>query len=239
MDSRAFWLTKRGNEPDDYEDACAVDSAQGRFAIADGATESSFARTWAKLLVDQYVELPVRWQQRWRDWLPPLQQRWVEEVGRRPLPWYAESKVEQGAFATFLGLLVEPVKCQRWWAVAVGDSCLFQVRDDQLLTAFPLIAASEFSNQPSLIGSRTPVDVVTAERERFCHGECRSGDRFFLATDALAHWVLKQHEQGAQPWQTILTACQPPADTFAAWIETLRDAHEIRNDDVTLIVIDV
>lgn len=52
MDHFTFRLHKRGNAPEEYEDAAAADLPAGRFAVADGATESSFAREWAKILAD-------------------------------------------------------------------------------------------------------------------------------------------------------------------------------------------
>jgi hypothetical protein len=52
---RAFALHKDGNRPDEYEDAYAGNPRVGRFAVADGASESSFAALWAKLLVDGFV----------------------------------------------------------------------------------------------------------------------------------------------------------------------------------------
>jgi hypothetical protein len=48
----SFSLHKDGNRPDEYEDAFAGNPKVGRFAVADGASESSFAALWAKLLVD-------------------------------------------------------------------------------------------------------------------------------------------------------------------------------------------
>ncbi len=49
-DSMPRWgvlcLPKRGNTEDEYEDAWAVDPARGRFAVADGASETSFAGRW-------------------------------------------------------------------------------------------------------------------------------------------------------------------------------------------------
>ena len=48
--SRTFWLPRRGNSPDEYEDAFAVDDASGRYAVADGATEGCFTGLWARLL---------------------------------------------------------------------------------------------------------------------------------------------------------------------------------------------
>src|SRR5438067_1583543 len=119
---QVFSLPKRGNDASENEDAYAHSIAHGRFAVADGATESSFAALWAQLLVDEFVKpgTPADW----AGWLPPLQARWAAEIDQQPLPWYAETKVQQGAFATFLGVVIEP-DC--WRAVAVGDSCMFHL----------------------------------------------------------------------------------------------------------------
>ena len=50
--SRLQWqslsLPKRGHSPEEYEDALAGDPRSGRFAVADGASESSFAGLWAR-----------------------------------------------------------------------------------------------------------------------------------------------------------------------------------------------
>src|SRR5262249_47193483 len=99
---RALCLGKRGNAAEDYEDAAAGDAPGGRFAVADGASEASFAALWARLLVEGFLAATGR---PWRDlgWVGPLRGRWAAEVDGRPLPWYAEEKRELGAFATFLG----------------------------------------------------------------------------------------------------------------------------------------
>src|SRR5690242_12182046 len=107
------WLAlhthKRGNAPDEYEDAFAGDAATARFAVADGASESSFAAAWAKLLAEGFVAAP---QKPWRsfEWLGPARQRWAADVDSRPLPWFAEEKREQGAYATLLGIAFRTVR---------------------------------------------------------------------------------------------------------------------------------
>src|SRR5947207_13463202 len=94
----AFHLPKNGNSAEEYEDAFAGSAERGRFAVSDGASESSFAGSWAKLLVDGFVREAKRpWEV--GTWLEPLRQRWAEEIGSKPLPWYAEMKREDGAFA--------------------------------------------------------------------------------------------------------------------------------------------
>src|SRR5580704_9448411 len=94
---QACHLPKRGHAVEEYEDAYRGDPARGRFAIADGASESSFAARWSHLLVHGFVESAEPQPGRWSSWLPALQQRWQAEVGGQDLPWYAEAKVQEGA----------------------------------------------------------------------------------------------------------------------------------------------
>src|SRR4051794_19766200 len=105
-----FRLPRRGHTVDECEDAAAGSPERGRFAVADGAAESSFAALWARLLVEEFVRTPDT-HSTWESWLPPLQQRWAEAVSpvpdAAPLPWYLEARVQQGAYATFLGLVME------------------------------------------------------------------------------------------------------------------------------------
>src|SRR6516164_5795226 len=97
---RSFRLPKAGHSLDEYEDACAGKLELGRFAIADGASESAFADAWAQILVNAYVQNP----RPWSEWLPAARVRWCDEIEDRALPWYAEAKFAEGAFAAFLGL---------------------------------------------------------------------------------------------------------------------------------------
>jgi Protein phosphatase 2C len=226
----AFHLPKRGHSEEEYEDAFAASGPRSRFAVADGASESSFAGLWARLLAEGFVASRSPWEE--TGWLEPLRRRWADEVGTRPLPWYAEAKREEGAFATLLGLALRTHG--HWRAVAVGDSCLVQLRGGRLVTSFPLGRSDDFGNQPPLLGSRAPAPRAALRR---AHGRWQPGDRFLLMTDALAQWFLRQHEQDRQPWdrlQPLLTTAAPAAD-FAALVDELREGEEMRNDDVTLL----
>jgi hypothetical protein len=238
----SFWLPKRGHTAEEYEDACAADVPRGRFAIADGASESSFARQWARLLVQGFVQAPAAAPDRWADWLPAQQECWRVDVGDKPLPWYAETKVQQGAFATFLGVTVEPsglLRRPRWQAVAVGDSCCFHLRGERLRQAFPAKHSDEFGTAPWLVGSRTPPGEALDGKAVRAKGVWHTGDRLWLMTDALAQWFLQQVEAGLAPWQELgaLLAAEDPHPAFAAWIERQREAHGLRNDDVTWLAI--
>ena len=55
---REGWLPKDGNGPEEYEDAFRSLPEQGRFAVADGATETSFSGIWAAALVAAFAQAP-------------------------------------------------------------------------------------------------------------------------------------------------------------------------------------
>jgi hypothetical protein len=235
---RAFALPKEGHKPDEYEDAFAA--KLGRFAIADGASESSFACLWAKLLVEGFVgskETKVT-----QSWLNPLRQRWGTEVDGIDLEWYGEEKRLLGAFATFLGLILKKPRNGRngrWKAIAIGDSCLFQVRQDQLIHIFPVRRSGDFGNRPLLLGSRSASGKGVISLAKLQIGKWKSGDRFLLMTDALAEWFLRRHEKQHKPWQSLVRCLDQANAGLTGFVEQLRNEKEIKNDDVTLLVIDL
>ena len=100
---KAFWLPKKGNTAEEYEDAFA--HSNRLMAVADGATESSFADRWARGLVKRFVEQPPSGNTPssllLENWLSPLQQEWHKSIPWDTLPWYAEEKSRSGAFAAF------------------------------------------------------------------------------------------------------------------------------------------
>ena len=227
----SYRLPRRGHAADECDDACACAVERGRFAVADGAAESAQSGLWARLLVEAFVgaeALPA-----WPGWIAGVQARWAELAGpppEAPVPWYLEDRQRQGAFATFLGLAIDG---PGWLALAVGDSCLFHVRDGRLLAAFPLERAEQFDNAPWLVGSRTDPDKVPLERGAVLGGEAWPGDRLWLMTDALARWFLAEHEAGARPWGELEALADEKA--FAARVEAWRDSRRLRNDDTTLV----
>ncbi len=229
---RAFALPKQGNSRAEYEDATAVDAAAGRFAVADGTSESAFAGEWAALLCQSFVADSVD-PAKIGDWRAALAQRWLAGIDRQELPWYLEEKFDEGAYATFLGVAFDQAGAgpgRTWQAIAIGDTCLFQVRNDHLLSAFPVDRADAFGTRPDLIGSRqrAAVNVATAT------GTLESGDYLLLMTDALSEWFLHEYETGGAPWSELVRLRE--AD-FPLWIDALRETNWIKNDDVTLLVV--
>ncbi len=248
-----LWLQKAGNEPDEYEDALRVACLQqvgacgdglARIAVSDGASESAFAREWAQELVDAFVNRPLELCGLTEDsltaWLLPAQETWHEAVPWDSLPWHGEAKTRAGAFAALVGLTIgaesEDPEQLCWQALAVGDCCLFVIRDDRLWLSFPLEDASQFDNSPALICSNPNNTGDLWEEVRLESGACEPGDLFILASDALACWFLARCDEGEKPWEWLASL---DSSDWDAWIEEQRCEGLMRNDDTTLMMIEV
>ncbi|MBA4147941.1 MAG: protein phosphatase 2C domain-containing protein [Verrucomicrobia bacterium] len=247
--AKAFWVPKAGNSVEEYEDASA--HSDHRFAIADGATESSFSERWAQELVKQFVVQPPEHIRNskipLKEWLDPLQKQWHASIPWQRLPWYAEEKARNGAFTSFLGVEITPApsrfrlfdlfrrrKGTQWHAFTVGDSCFFQVRNDAVLKSFPFDKSEQFNNRPLLISSNPSRNKSVWKHIKQTEGACDVGDLFLLMTDALALWFMKENEAGRKPWKTLLEINTDKA--FANFVETMRKSSALRNDDTTLLI---
>jgi hypothetical protein len=236
LDIRVRTTSKAGNTEPQNEDAAAIGPKLRRVAIADGASEGWQSGPWSRVVAATFVRSPPT---------PESFEEWVAAV-REHAPkseatsWYAEEKAALGSFATLLGLAFEDAKNGgiRWRAVAVGDSCLFQTRNEKLVAKFPVESVGEFSNRPKLVGS-TPGSAEPEPVWFAGRGELR--DVFYLLTDALAEWYLRLRDANARPESELDRVTEPsrPPAAFADWIKSLRDAKVIRNDDCTAVRVEL
>lgn len=260
LDMRCFGLPKAGNAPEEYEDAYGaysdatlrcnragawqipVSTHPTRLAAADGATETSFSGIWAKILVRQYCNGRLDEHTTRSDSLARCRQIWQRSVSRKPLPWYAEQKLEMGAYAALVGLSLaaDNGSLTGWWrACALGDSCLFQFRRGQLIASFPMERWEDFSSRPILLSSVAPshgAEPVFQDRK----GNWEVGDDFYLATDAISMWLLRSwHLRDADPYyelQSIATCDDLQQFVSLQRRDFLGDgAPRMRNDDVTIV----
>ena len=248
--SRGFFAPKRGNVASEYEDAYFPERAcqrhdlsEFRCAVADGASESAFSREWARLLVRRYHSQRLS--------LDFLQRCWLRKVTRKPVPWYLEEKIRRGAHATLVGLSIrDPHPSEScggsWKATAVGDSCLFHVRDDELLTVAPISRSDEFNNHPHLVSTNSSASFGLDEsRIKVVSGQWVAKDVFYLLTDALAEWALAEHEAGKPPWPLLNSMgrdsdCEVEGQqSFEMLVANLRENGGLHNDDATLLRIEV
>ena len=258
-DVQTFSMTKLGNSVEEYEDAVACSSEGRRFAIADGATQTSFADRWSQILSLEFIMNPPKDQpppQRWMNWLQPLQEAWSSGIPWDTLPWFAMEKAQAGACTTLLALefcantdeemapkqsiwrrLMGGAKpaAMNWRAEAVGDSCLFQIRNDQLVRAFPVDNPEEINHHPALITTNPVHNKQVCNNMKTLRGDCEPGDVFFLMTDALAKWFLERHVAQERPWQLLQRL--DDETLFKQFVIEQRDGSRLENDDTTLMII--
>lgn len=252
IESNTRRLPKRGNRLSEYEDAFYQKGPpmgrEGcwRFAVSDGASESMLSGPWADILVKAFCRsnVPVtrasargiigRASMAYEAWLKEYLRR--REREGRPVQWYEEPGLQAGAFATLLGLRLvagAPEDGFRWEAVCLGDSCLFQVREDRLVASFAMERSSDFGRRPVLLCSNPAKNRLALAKLKIASGTVLPGDVFYLMTDALAAWFLREHERGGAPWAAL------DALDFRELVSDLRRQGLMRNDDVTVTSIRV
>jgi Protein phosphatase 2C len=249
VSAQGFRAPKLGNRESECEDAfyprrkiISQEATKFPFAVADGATESLFSGLWAKQLVKAFGKglldgptLP--------EGIGYLREKWRKIVSRRPLPWYAEEKIRSGAFAAVACLVLEDADVSKdqgtWKAMAVGDSCVFHLRKRKVLKWWPIQKSEDFNNSPRLLSSKIPDNEGDKVKVLQASGAWRGGDTFYLMTDAVACWFLKQVETGSVPARELTDLTDGESNSFHLWLQGLRERKSIRNDDVTILRIEI
>lgn len=247
FEQREFRLPKDVRRPEEYEDAAAADPLRGVAAVADGVSSSLFSRTWAQLLVDAAVKDPpdIHDDGRLADWLFRLRKAWSDPIDVDTLAWHQKPKLQEGASATLLvvqllpqarGEDAETSAAFRLAAHATGDCCMFHVRGEQVLRAFPYEDSRLFQNDPRVI---TSVDRKGHRSIQFdtLEDECQPDDLIVLCTDAIAAWALVQLEAGHSPnWHHCWDLSERD---WSEHVHRLREQRLIRYDDTTVLLLKI
>jgi hypothetical protein len=224
-------LPKQGESDTSCEDRFALsESPLVRATVVDGASDGIFVSEWADLLAHWFLTLPTL-DNEFTASLSAIRQQWAEQTSMTPLPWYMQAKRRQGAAGALVGIQFTTER--GWLAIAVGDSCLFQMRGNSLITAFPVETADDFNSIPPLL--HTDPQRSGERYARKLTGTFHTGDTFYLMSDALAAWFLREWEQGRNPTQWLGETLTKTS--FAERIKVLRESGRLRNDDTTLVLL--
>ncbi len=241
-----FRLPKEGGEIWDWEDFFAYDARDGsaRCVVLDGATEAFDSQRWARQLADGFLALHDSVldhldADEFLAWIEQMQQRWQEDTASVELNPFEEIKLrKQGSLATFLGCQISGLNGPdpTWRAVALGDVVLFHVRAGRLIDTFPRLTATDFGIDP--VGMFTLSRMNPRMRAAVQQRSGRSvqvGDVLYLATDAFAEWLVRSGPHA--PWGFL--ADLDDEHVFADFVRRLRAADVIKNDDVTLLRVEI
>jgi hypothetical protein len=249
----AFHRPKVGSSAAEWEDCAGYDPGDpaggrnARFLVVDGATLAYDAIRWAGQLVESFLgEDPVGgWpaltEQGMDEWFGLMQQRWLDRAPMTFASFFEERKFRQdGSFATLLACEISELggPRPRLTAVALGDAVLFHVRDGRLITQFPELAAGDFGLDPDGVFTQPSQRARMRAQLRRIEQDLEVGDRLFLATDAVALWIVRSMiSDGQALWSTLDEIVHPQQfDRLAA--EQL-DSGRMKNDDLTLLRVQI
>ena len=224
----------------DCADRYAINMVNLRFAISDGVTKSFFPNHWAEILVKEFVNsdgltinhesLITKAQKKWRDK--------ISEIIMKPdVKWYTRNAYNRGdsGLATFVGLQLNP-KDKKWTTSALGDSFLFFIPEsfsefDEKVVILPQKDRPiQFDNFPDYFDSiGTGHKGVRTEFQ----GVLRDGT-FYLMTDALAEWFLKEKEAAIEKIENLHKQID-----FEKFVKEERSSKKLGNDDSAILIIKV
>jgi hypothetical protein len=239
LDTRQVLLPKLGHEPDECEDAIAIDTQNCRFAVADGATEAFDARNWAQRLAQHWVQnQSTSTVEEFREWVAAEGRELHDSWNGLSLAWYSEEKARTGSFAALVGVELDlKTDAPAWKAIALGDACLLHCRSGTLLKSLPLCHSESFNSAPVLVASDCSMHEASMKSVMIDSGNCENGDVLLLLSDGVASWYLERFEKGDfEPSDFLATKEDEELKQF---FDDERRAGRMRNDDVAVIRIEI
>jgi hypothetical protein len=164
---------------------------------------------------------------------------WKASTPERPEAWYHRAYERRGSYAALLGAeLTRTSGHWTWRALGIGDVELFVTTNEgQLVRHFPIARVDDFGSMPLLVSTNSAANQGVISRGIRARGDVPTGGSLWLASDALAQWILARAMDGEPPWD-VLRAVSRSRSRFVAFVASLRDADAMADDDTTLILVE-
>lgn len=243
MRVRSFTMSKLGNKPQDCEDYFSWNPGRMKFAMADGASTSIFSDIWARELARAAVECDGSIVESIDGSVEPMlrsaRKAWYTSIKWNSLPWFLRNKAVSGSYSTLTLMQMAPLASSyRYSAYAVGDTCLFKIKNGRIESSFPILSPEEFSISPKLVwsgkGSPLPQDIrlqVPAFQRH--EGILQPGEMLILSTDGVSKWLM---ETGRV--EDIVMRINNPPD-IKKFLTGEINSRRMRNDDVAISLIEI
>lgn len=241
MKIQEFHLSKLGNPAKEYEDSLSFDLKKRRFAIADGASGSTFSDIWARSLTESFVSSGADLFREKDSVISGLisksRNQWYDKIDWKALPWFLKNKSISGSYSTFLALQIKKLSGGiKIKSLAIGDSCLFILKGDVIKESFPLKIPVEFGNTPHLMwsGQGFPVkkDLKVPEPKPVLFSSAiDSNETILLATDAAAKWIMEETVLALDLFRNHFSSLD-------SRIPKLINEGKIKNDDFTIAMLE-
>ena len=167
----------------------AVKTKESLIAVSDGAGGGGvFAERWSQYLVDNLPDNPIKNYKAFDKWIDGIWEPFYnncEEEAQKIGGMFLNKFYDEGSFAT----LVAVWKVGQW--ISYGDSVAFcyNRKTKELQHSFTRLV--DFNNPPYLINCKDP---LTPDGFRSGKFEMDNNCMFFVASDALAHYIIMMYE---------------------------------------------
>lgn len=234
---KGFITSKESGLYSECADNYAINDSNNKFAISDGVTQSFFPKFWSDILVHKYVN---QTDLKDNEFIIECQKEWqfkIDEFMKKPdIMYYTRNayNAQKSALATFVGLQFLESESQ-WTAQALGDSFLFFISKNSNEIEIKFSSKPEpieFDNFPDYFSSNTTyrqkgvVNIID--------NKAIEEGTFYLMTDALAEWFIKDTEQAKQILDNIQNQEQ-----YLETIDLERKAKRLNNDDAAILIINL
>lgn len=229
----AVSVPKDPEREDLNEDAFDVSENSQIIALSDGASESYDSKSWARMLVQNFVNSPSFSS----DWVTTVQEAYVAGVDYQNLSWSKQLAFERGSFATLVGVHCTPLS-NGVDIFSIGDSLAVLVRDGRYVQSYPFDTPEQFDARPELLSTLSHLNKFTNDDE-FVSGEhkqiwaTQNGDLILLVTDAVGQWLLR--EINHEPSSIDLLLQIDTEEQFEDLVVAMRSERRMKLDDSTMI----
>lgn len=241
---KSFLDHKSGVSYWDGADRSAMNLTLGRFAVADGVSQSYLPNLWANILCNSFVKSEIAPNDDW------IGQYAVSQLASDCQIWEEQSEevfenaTEEEAFLLSLSqeeyryagttLVGIALKDHSLFYNVLGDSCLFVYDSDtnSLVSYSTVDEQHGFTNRPDFFYSEGKIVG------RWKHGKLPLKPGYLLLmTDALSDWLTKEFNKDSSLIEK-LWALKTHKD-FMQIVEEARSENSMKDDDVALLILKV
>ena len=241
---KAFLGSKSGVDYHDGEDRMAMNVKLGRFAVADGVTQSYLPNLWAEILCEAFVKshakADVDWIEQYAaDKMVSDCHSWAQQSeiflnnGTEDENFWLQIKRDKYHYAgsTLVGIAITE-KCLYY--NVLGDSCLFLFNQEtKELTSYSTVNEQEgFTNRPDFLWSAGNV----IGKSKFGQLPLKPG-YILLATDKISEWIIKSYPQDPHLLEQLWSLDSHEA--FISLVEESRRNNSMDDDDVALMIFQI
>lgn len=247
MEIRAFITHKKAEKDSDCQDCFRINAENKSLAVSDGMSQSIFQKKWAEILVSAYTD-GQGWEPskepdnatvknvlsgKWKDYVLKRIEEQRQEGKDRAADRNERSLVEgKSAGATFLGVRFSG---NRWEGDVLGDTCLIEIEDGEIIRIETSQNNSSFDNTPDYYDSNN----LNSGKGQVKHikGVLESNKILLLVSDPFSD-LFNEHKKTGSVKELVEQLFKLGSHKdFVALVDDWREQLEMHNDDSTLIII--